>query len=61
MIKISDAILDEFLRGDADSRVAVETMTTTDFVGIAGEVTSKASFDIEQCNHERQLLKLDIR
>ena len=46
--KVSDAILDEFLRGDANSRVAVETMTTTDFVGIAGEVTSKASFDIEQ-------------
>jgi len=46
--KISDAILDEFLRGDANSRVAVETMTTTGFVGIAGEVTSKASFDIEQ-------------
>ena len=46
--KVSDAILDEFLRGDANSRVAVETMSTTDFVGIAGEVTSKASFDIEQ-------------
>ena len=46
--KVSDAILDEFLKGDAESRVAVETMTTTDFVGIAGEVTSKASFDIEQ-------------
>ena len=46
--KVSDAILDEFLKGDANSRVAVETMTTTDFVGIAGEVTSKASFDIEQ-------------
>ena len=45
--KISDAILDEFLRGDADSRVAVETMTTTGFVGVAGEVTSKATFDIE--------------
>ena len=46
--KVSDAILDEFLRGDPDSRVAVETMTTTGFVGVAGEVTSKASFDIEQ-------------
>jgi len=46
--KVSDAILDEFLKGDPDSRVAVETMTTTDFVGIAGEVTSKAKFDIEQ-------------
>ena len=46
--KVSDAILDEFLRGDPDSRVAVETLTTTGFVGVAGEVTSKASFDIEQ-------------
>ena len=46
--KVSDAILDEFLRGDPDSRVAVETLTTTSFVGVAGEVTSKASFDIEQ-------------
>ena len=46
--KVSDAILEEFLRGDPDSRVAVETLTTTGFVGVAGEVTSKASFDIEQ-------------
>ena len=45
--KVSDAILDEFLRGDSDSRVAVETMTTTGFVGVAGEVTSKSSFDVE--------------
>ena len=44
---ISDSILDEYLRGDPNSRVAVETMTTTNFVGVAGEVTSKASFDIE--------------
>ena len=46
--KVSDAILDEFLRGDPDSRVAVETLTTTGFVAVAGEVTSKANFDIEQ-------------
>ena len=46
--KVSDAILDEFLRGDSDSRVAVETMTTTGFVGVAGEVTSKSSFDVER-------------
>ena len=43
--QVSDAILDEYLRQDPDSRVAVETMTTTGFVGIAGEVTSKANFD----------------
>ena len=42
---ISDAFLDEFLKQDPDSRVAVETMVTTDFVAVAGEVTSKANFD----------------
>jgi len=42
---ISDAFLDEFLRQDPDSRVAVETMVTTDFVVVSGEVTSKADFD----------------
>jgi S-adenosylmethionine synthetase len=45
---ISDSILDEYLRGDPDSRVAVETITTTNFVGVAGEVTSKSNFDIEK-------------
>jgi len=42
---ISDAFLDEYLKQDPDSRVAVETMVTTDFVAVAGEVTSKANFD----------------
>src|SRR3989338_6210960 len=45
--KISDALLDEFLRQDPDSRVAIETMTTTGIVIVAGEVTSKARFDIQ--------------
>jgi S-adenosylmethionine synthetase len=43
--QISDAFLDEYLRQDPDSRVAVETLVTTDFVAIAGEVTSKADFN----------------
>jgi len=43
--QISDAFLDEFLKQDPDSRVAVETMVTTDFVAVAGEVTSKGDFD----------------
>src|SRR2546425_2543800 len=46
--QISDAILDEFLRQDPDSRVAVETMTTTGIVVVAGEVTSKARFDVQE-------------
>ena len=45
--QISDAILDEFLKQDPDSRVAVETMTTTGLVVVAGEVTSKAKFDVQ--------------
>jgi S-adenosylmethionine synthetase len=45
--QISDAILDEFLRQDPDSRVAVETMTTTGIVVVAGEVTSKARIDVQ--------------
>lgn len=43
--QISDAFLDEFLKQDPDSRVAIETMVTTDFVAVAGEVTSTANFD----------------
>ena len=47
------------MRGDPNSRVAVETLTTTGFVGVAGEVTSKANFDINKLS-EKQFLKLDI-
>ncbi|ABK78558.1 S-adenosylmethionine synthetase [Cenarchaeum symbiosum A] len=43
--QISDAFLDEYITQDPDSRVAVETLVTTDFVAVAGEVTSKAQFD----------------
>lgn len=45
--RISDSILDEFLKLDPDSRVAVETMTTTGVVIVAGEVTSKNKLDIQ--------------
>jgi S-adenosylmethionine synthetase len=46
--QISDAILDEFLSIDANSRVAVESLTTTGTVFIAGEVTSKGSVDVQK-------------
>ena len=42
---ISDAILDECLRQDPGSRVACETMVTTDFCLICGEITTKAIVD----------------
>jgi len=40
--QISDAVLDHCLAADPMSRVACETLVTTDLVVIAGEVTSKA-------------------
>jgi S-adenosylmethionine synthetase len=45
--QISDAILDAYLAGDPNSRVACETLVTTDYCVVAGEVTSKARVDIE--------------
>ncbi|MFH8937574.1 methionine adenosyltransferase [Streptomyces griseosporeus] len=44
--QISDAILDELLRQDPTSRVAVETLITTGQVHIAGEVTTAGYADI---------------
>src|ERR687887_1655748 len=46
--QISDSILDEFLRQDPESRVAVEAMTTTGIVFVAGEVTSKGRVDVQK-------------
>ena len=44
--RISDAILDECLRQDPNSRVAVETMGGHGKVYITGEVTTNATLDI---------------
>lgn len=45
--QISDAVLDAYLAQDPFSRVACETMTSTGFVMLAGEVTSKGSVDLQ--------------
>lgn len=45
--RISDSILDSFLSNDPDARVAVETMTTTGVVIVAGEVTSTHRMDVQ--------------
>ena len=45
--QISDAILDEFLRHDATSKVACETLCTTGLVVVAGEVCSEAYVDVQ--------------
>ena len=44
--QISDAILDDLLKQDPSSRVAVETMLTTGLVHVAGEVTTEGYADI---------------
>jgi S-adenosylmethionine synthetase len=43
--QISDAMLDECLKADPESRVACETFVTMGLVIVGGEVTSKALFD----------------
>lgn len=45
--QISDAIVDAYIAQDPDSRVACETLVTTDLIIIAGEVTSKGKVDPE--------------
>lgn len=44
--QISDAVLDQMLAYDPDSKVACETLVTTGQVVIAGEVKSKAQVDL---------------
>ncbi len=46
---ISDALLDEFLRRDPESKVACETLVTTGLVVCAGEVKTTGYVDIQEC------------
>ena len=45
--QISDSILDKFLEQDVESRVAIEAMTTTGIVFVAGETSSKGHVDVQ--------------
>ena len=65
--QISDAILDEFLAHDPNSKVACETLVTTGQVVVAGEVKSNAYIDlmdvtrrvINNIGYDRSELKFD--
>lgn len=46
--QISDALLDQFLAFDANSKVAIETLVTTGQVVVAGEVKSSAYVDVQE-------------
>lgn len=50
--QISDAILDAYLAGDPESRVACETTTTTGLVLVMGEISSKITVDIQKIVRE---------
>ena len=46
--QISDALIDNFLAFDPNSKVACETLVTTGLVVLAGEVRSKAYLDVQE-------------
>ncbi len=50
--QISDALLDNFLAFDPDSKVACETLVTTGQVVLAGEVKSKTYLDVQHIARE---------
>ena len=50
---ISDTILDECLKQDENSRVAVETFASGNEIVIAGQITSNATIDIEKLTRQK--------
>jgi len=46
--QISDAVLDAHLAGDPNSRVACESLVTTNLIVVAGEITSSRTVDYEK-------------
>jgi S-adenosylmethionine synthetase len=45
--QISDALLDEFIRRDPESKVAIETLVTTGLVVLSGEVSTTTYVDVQ--------------
>lgn len=50
---ISDSILDEYLKQDKNSRVAVETFASKNSINIAGQITSNGQVNIEELVREK--------
>ena len=50
--QISDALLDNFLAQDSESKVACETLVTTGLTVLSGEVTTKAYIDVQKIARE---------
>ena len=58
--RISDAVVDLYLAADPDARVAVETMTTTNRIVLAGEVRGPASITHDQLIERARAAVKDI-
>jgi hypothetical protein len=56
--QISDALIDNFLAFDPNSKVACETFVTTGQVVLAGEVKSKAYLDVQEI--ARQVIRKSV-
>jgi len=52
--QISDGILDALLEQDPQSRVACETLCTTDLVVLAGEITAPSGIDYAQLARDKR-------
>ena len=50
---ISDTILDECLKQDKNSRVAIETFASSNTITIAGQITSNAKIEVEKIVREK--------
>lgn len=50
--QISDALLDEFLRRDPQSKVACETLVTTGLVVLSGEIRTEGYVDVQRVARE---------
>lgn len=59
---ISDSILDECLKQDKESRVAVETLVTGNKVVVVGEITTNATLDIENILQKKmkKMMKMNL-
>ena len=50
--QVSDSVLDAMIKDDPNSRVAIECLTKTGFIMVAGEVTTKTYVDIQKVARE---------
>ena len=60
--QISDAVVDLFLSRDPVAKVAVETLTTTNRVVLAGEVRTTNGTEVDRClNRQKQRHPLHLQ